>query len=399
MTVPKYSLPLLISLAVNNAYAQDILERDRLLGDMGGLKKETESLGVYFDVEYTSVFQADNTDDSTNTLLGRLDLKTTLNLSQMGLWNDGSLHFQVQAHHGENGQRGFVSSPYIHSNTAGFMGDDLFLSSFYYLHHFESASLLVGKIDAFELLKDGTFYGGAGRYGFMNLAFSAPPSGIIPPAFLGAMVNWKTDKLDWSAMVFDPKNRYSEDSFSNPFSDGVAASITVSHTRELFGRTSNFSVSGSYSNSEGKDLDRLFDRTAKVDGKYNFRVQASHNLFESESNPAHSWGVYARAATADGNPNALESTFTAGIGGKSFIADRHQDQWGIGYFKNNVSDELQSSLQIEQLPSSLEDENGVEIYYSYALTPAVNITADVQYIESMDDTSNLLFGLRTNIRL
>jgi porin len=213
------------------------------------------------------------------------------------------------------------------------------------------------------------------------------------------MVTWNTDVFDWSAIVFDPQNRYSEDSFSNPFSDGIAASITASHSRELFGRSSNVSLSATYSNSDGKDLDQLLDVNERVEGKYNFRIQASHNLFESENDPSHAWGVYARAAIADGNPNIIESTFTAGIGGKSFIPNRYQDQWGIGYFNNDLSDELQNSLYSGPLPIELKDESGVEVYYSYALTPAINVTADVQYIESMDDKSNLVFGIRTNIRL
>ncbi|GAL28423.1 hypothetical protein JCM19239_4863 [Vibrio variabilis] len=279
------------------------------------------------------------------------------------------------------------------------MGDDVFLSSIYYLHRFNSSSLLIGKLDALELLKDGTFYGGAGRYGFMNLAFVAPPSGIIPPAFLGAMLNWKTENFDWTAMVFDPINRYSENSFSAPFSDGVAASLTVGHTRSVFGRSSNLTLSGSYSSAEGKDLENLFDRTASVNGKYNIRLQASHNLFESADNPAHSWGLYTRFAIADGNPNLLQRTFTAGLGGKSFIENRFNDQWGIGYFSNNLSDDLQYSLHHSPLDKSLSDEKGMEVYYSYALTPAINLTADIQYIESLDQQNNFLFGIRANIRL
>lgn len=376
-------------------------ERERLLGNIGDYRTNLNESAIKTDVEYTSIFQANLSNDPRNSshYFGRFDIVSSFDTSKLGLWEGGSFHTQLQAHHGEVGGLGYVSTPYVNPNTAGFMGDDLFFSSFFYAHQFEHATLLAGKLDALELLKDGTFYGGAGRYGFMNLAFAAPPSGIVPPAFLGSLINWSSERVSWSFMVFDPKNRYTDNNLSDPFEEGVSASLTASHTRKIAERTSNITLSGTYSTDEGKDLNDPLDPNAISSGKYNLRVQVSHNIYENENNPNEAWGVYARAAIADGNPNTLDGTFSTGIGGKALISSRPNDQWGVGYFYNDISNDAQESINSLPFEFSLNDEQGVEAYYSYALTPAINITADIQYIESTDSSENILLAMRANIKL
>ncbi len=387
----------------NNTHEEtSILEREQLLGDMAGLRSSASEQGINIGVEYTSTYQSNRSvkDNSDSGYFGRLDIKTSFDLGKMGLWENGSIHAQLQAHNGGDNSLGYTGTPFTNPNTASFMGDDLFMSSLYYMHRFEQSTMLIGKIDALELMKDAPFYGGAGRTGFMNLAFAAPPSGIIPPAFLGTIINWQSDNIDWSFMLFDPTNRYSDNSFSDPFENGIAGTLTASHTRKVFGRTSNVSVSGTYTNMESRDLEHPVGEDALIPSKHNLSIQASHNLYENPNNPAQSWGVYARAAIADGNPNLIESTATFGIGGKAPFKMRQNDQWGVGYFKNNLSDPLQDTLgNIPTDKAELLDENGMEIYYSYALTPAVDITADIQYIESADDSHNVVAGFRANIRL
>ncbi|WP_019614093.1 carbohydrate porin [Psychromonas ossibalaenae] len=382
------------------AQEESFLERGKLLGDVNGHRSAAENKGIKLDAEYTSVYQGAASTDESGDNFGRFDIFASFDTEKLGLWKGGSFHTQMQAHHGQSNDFDYLGTPYIAPNTAGFMGEDLFLSSLYYLHQFESAGLMIGKIDAFELLKNADFYGGAGRYGFMNLALAAPPSGVVPPAFLGALVNWRSESINWTFMLFDPKDRYTDSGFSDPFANGLNMSLTASHTRDIAGRKSNISLSGTYSTSEGRDLSNPTDTQAISSGKYNLRVQASHNIYQSETDPSLAWGVYMRAAVADGNPNALNGTFSAGIGGNALLASRANDQWGVGYFYNDISDDFQSAIKQQNANFELADEQGVEAYYSYALTPAVSITTDIQFIKpavNHDDT-NILMGIRSNIR-
>lgn len=44
------------------------------------------------------------------------------------------------------------------------------------------------------------------------------------------------------------------------------------------------------------------------------------------------------------------------------------------------------------------DEQGVEVYYSYAVTPWFHFTGDLQYINPPREENALIAGLRANIR-
>ncbi len=387
------------------AKQEPLTERKKLLGDLGGSRPSYVEDGVNIDLEYTGVYQgsAAGTKRNESDYFGRFDIMATFDTDKLGLWEGGAFYTQVQAHHGNTQEFGFgyTGSPFVAPNTAGFFGDDLFVSSFYYAHKFDGASLLVGKLDAFELLKNAPFYGGAGRYGFMNLALAAPPSGVVPPSFLGALLNWNTDNFNWTLMVFDPKNRYTSDYLSDPFDTGVNISLTASHTRKIAGRSSNITLSGTYSTKDGQDLNNILDPDALSENMYNIRLGLSHNLYESEIDPSISWGVYLRAAIADGNPNALEGTFSVGVGGKALFPKRPMDQWGVGYFRSNLSDAAQNSINnIPVTELELVDEQGLEIFYSYEMTPAINLTTDVQIIEPtvQNDDRAVVAGLRVNMR-
>ena len=113
--------------------------------------------------------------------------------------------------------------------------------------------------------------------------------------------------------------------------------------------------------------------------------------------PNASWGYYFKIATADGNPNYVQSSVIAGIGGRALFFGRPQDSFGIGAFHYNLSDELQSSLSANTM---FEDESGIEAFYSYAVTPWFSVGADIQYIDPAKGGADnaLVLALRTQIR-
>jgi porin len=58
------------------------------------------------------------------------------------------------------------------------------------------------------------------------------------------------------------------------------------------------------------------------------------------------------------------------------IRGRDLDRFGAGFFYNGLSDELKSQGVV-----SLQDEYGVELFYNYAISAAVMLTADLQVVE------------------
>ena len=104
-----------------------------------------------------------------------------------------------------------------------------------------------------------------------------------------------------------------------------------------------------------------------------------------------------KAAVADGNPNYVQSSVIAGIGGRALFFGRPQDSFGLGAFRYNLSDVLQSTLS----PATrFRDESGIEAFYSYAVTPWLYVGADIQYIKPAAGSfqNALIPALRCQIR-
>ncbi len=121
-------------------------------------------------------------------------------------------------------------------------------------------------------------------------------------------------------------------------------------------------------------------------------------LHVDPTNPRRGWGVHVKGAVSDGNPNYVRRSIIAGIGGTGLFPGRELDSFGAGYFYYNLSDDLQAALSPGN--DRFRDEQGAEVYYSYAVAPWCFVTADVQYIQpprqSLDNA--LIAALRLNVR-
>ena len=86
----------------------------------------------------------------------------------------------------------------------------------------------------------------------------------------------------------------------------------------------------------------------------------------------------------------------AGVGGTGLIPGRGQDNWGFGYYYAVPSPDLRESL------APIEDiriEQGVEIFYNFALTHWLVLGLDLQIIQpSLADETAVFTGLRTVTR-
>lgn len=379
---------------------------DTLTKDWGGSRSELKKSGFHFDLEYTNVMQSalSSSYDTNPSISHRLDLISTLDLESIGLLQGGKIHSQLVTRGGNANDFGFTALSAPNSGQYG-ADDTLFISSLYYSQQFSSnTNVLLGKIDAFELLRNAPFFGGATRHGFLNLAFAAPPSGVTPPSFVGVIANHNHNNLRFTGMIYDPRDRYTSNLDMNGlFQDGVNMSLSMTYGTQWFERSTAFTMAYTYSTEKGLDFSSLdpnegsFIETAQY--KYNARFQLSHNLVESEDNAGGSWGIYLRGAIADGNPNLIDATFVGGLGGSALFFDRPMDTWGIGYYYYDLSNDLQDSINGLPLEHKLQDESGFEIYYAYKALPWLTFTADMQYVVPAlsTDAATWLAGLRTNI--
>ena len=126
---------------------------------------------------------------------------------------------------------------------------------------------------------------------------------------------------------------------------------------------------------------------------------------DARGNP-EGWGFFGRASIADGatgNPNWAAWHVSAGIGGSSPLCRRRGkgDRFGIGYAYTATSTEFGAIPQFLFAP---RDAQVIEAYYRYQLTPAIEVTPDVQWVYGMlggltDGDGAIVAGIRLNMKL
>ncbi|MBE9204761.1 carbohydrate porin [Synechocystis salina LEGE 06099] len=338
---------------------------------------------------------------------GRLDGFIVLDTEKLGLWQGGKVNSHLEYRFGDlaGSQGGTFFSTNAAMEFPSESPNSLVFTSLYYSQQIgDQASLLIGKINALDLLANDLFFGGWGIHRFMNAVYAAPPSGLVPPVFYGAIANFKVDPVTFSFWVYDPDDRTQEYWPNDLFSNGVSFSLTTTYATEIAQRPTTFALTGIYTTKTGTDFSSIsqsfrseLEPLTKT-GSYSIGFQFSHLLFQNELNPRQGWGIFMKGALSDGNPNYVQNSIIGGIGGKGLFPNREQDSFGIGYYYYNLSNALTDSLNVRR--ERFGDEQGLEMYYNYAITPWLNLTGDLQWIRPPRDIREnaLIAGLRLNLR-
>lgn len=365
--------------------------RSSLTGDWGGLRQDLEAHGLSTEASlttfYSGLFSGGVADDAFD-FGSRADAFFHLDSGRLGLWAGGGFHAHVESRFGEGAERPAPRSGGLWPLQTGLVlplgGSERVVASSLYLTQKlgTQTTLMLGKINAVDLLASDPFFGGWGRDRFGNIAFVAPPSGVVPPTIMGAVLAHRME--DWSItfMAFDPADRTGDYWPEDLFADGVNLSLGLTWTGALAGRPTSLGLTGTYSTKEGADLADLLlppdVQGGTQEGAYNIALSGSHLLYERPDAPGKGLGVYFKAALADGNPNPIQSSIIAGLAGHGVVPARPDDVFGLGYYHYHWSDDLRSSLA-PLVP--LADESGVEVFYNCALTPWFRLTAGLQWID------------------
>jgi porin len=387
------------------------LERDTLTGDWGGGRTWLKEHGITLKPRLTQFYQGLTSGDGDHGFEygGKADLLLDAHLSQLGLWKGLSLNAHAEYNFGESvNQRGGTIMPV---NTAlmfpGMKGADAFdFSSVTLTQRFgDSVSLLAGKISIIDYCVPKPFMGGGGIDSFWNIVFAAPPSGTVPAYFLGSILSMRTEAATYGLWVYDPNSSVNKPALEHAFADGVTIRGSVSFPVTIAGRTGHQGLAASYSTKDGTDLSTL-DGSSIPDpppgtvgiknSRYYFAYTFDQYLYQSKENPKEGVGLFGQFEISDGNPNKLYWMGFGGVGGTGLIPGRSLDNWGVGYYYAALSPYLKDSLA----PSlRIREEQGVEIFYNFALTPWFTLGADLQIIRpSLANDTAVFFGLRNVIR-
>jgi porin len=333
---------------------------------------------------------------------GRADLFVDISSKGLGLWDGTTLrtHTELRASDRGAGRMGGALWP---QNTAALLpltGEGIEVTAIYLVQSLgPKTNLLVGKINAIDLLAGDPFFGGWGTKRFQNVAFVAPPSGVVPPTIMGSILTHQAGDVGITAMVFDPEDRSGDYWLGGLFSTGVNASLGATWAGEWGGRKTTLGLTAAGSTSRGLDFEDILGPPGTVQGtrkgSYNVALQFGHDLAGSTKGPSHV-GVYAKAAIADGNPNPIEAAFVGGFAGHGLFAGRTRDRWGLGFYYYDFSDTLQS---VAAPLVRFDDEKGVEAWYALALGGNADVSFNAQVIDPASGANDVALVLGARLGL
>ena len=383
-------------------------ESDALTGDWGGRRTSLkEEYGITLAPRLTQFYQGLAAGDGDHDFEygGKADLMLNADLGKLGLWNGLSLTVHTEFNYGEsiNGAGGVL----VPANTAlvfpGMEDADAFdLSSVYLTQHFgKSVSLLVGKINMMDLAAMKPFMGGAGIDSFWNLTFAAPPSGLVPPYLFGAMMSVRTEPANFGLWIYDPDSAVNRTGFEEPFANGVTIRGSVDFPVTIGGLSGHLGYVALYSTEPGADLNDIGDTFLPPfppdqpdikDGRYYFACSFDQYLYQPSKNSREGVGLFGQFGISDGNPSRLYWSALVGIGGTGLIPGRSRDNWGIAYYYDTPSPDLKDALSPLL---TIRDEQGLEIFYNFAVTPSFTVGLDLQIINpSLGEHTAILPGVR-----
>lgn len=388
-----------------------LLERDTLTGDWCGLRPWLKAHGITIKPRLTQFYQGMPSGDGDHAFEygGKADLLVNADLSKLGLWSGFSMTVHAEYNFGKsvNGYGGTIALVNTALYFPGMDGAEAFdLSSVYLGQKFgDSVSLLLGKINIIDIAGTRPFAGGAGVDSFWNIVFAAPPSGTVPPYLLGALLSWRTEPATFGLWIYDPNDAVNKTGLEAPFADGVTFRWSVEFPVTIAGRSGHQGFVALYSTKDGTDLEDIKDTLIPSypqgtlgikNNRYYFAYLFDHYFYQSDEDPKEGVGLFGQFGISDGNPNRLYWSAHVGLGGTGLIPGRSRDNWGVGYYYAAPSSHLKDSFEpiLE-----IRDEQGVEIFYNFAVTPWLTFGANLQIIKpSLANETAVFSGLRTVIR-
>lgn len=262
------------------------------------------------------------------------------------------------------------------------------------------ASLTVGKINVLDLAADLPIVGGGGHEGFQNLALALPPSAIVPGSLTGAMLSVPTDKALLRLWVFDPELQSQRSGLESPFADGVGFLGSVTVPARLGGRRGYYAVKLAGSTRDSIADDALPAVLVPPPGApYGGRlgeisavIAAYQYVAEYPEHPGAGIGLFGQVYLSNGDPTFLDRSGFIGIAGNP--RTRPRDRFGLTYFRYSLTDRLVSALAGRV---ALEDEEGVEAFYTFALADRLRLTIDLQAVDPAISARDL--GVIGSLRL
>ncbi len=400
-------------------YGGDFESRTHMSGDWGGERTDLAERGITFDFTWNQVSQAvlEGGRNETGRYGGKLESVVTFDLDRMELMQGALLTLHTETRYGKSVNE--AAGSVLAVNDILFFpltdraDEDILLA----ITEFRYTQFLSKELGFFagKFVPLGgdlnEFAGGRGDTQFLSHSFlSASVTAMINPySTLGGGV-WYSPHADltFQGNLYQTTDSSTTTGFDN-FGDGWTTDFSMRtqyRWNELPGGARvafEYAFDGDY-----VDFGRRF-----VDPDDSLSVPRTEETWVAYAN---AWqylrvdepgdgqidlmngrqdlrgiGIFARIGTADADVNPVARAISFGVGGKGVFGDRADDTFGIGYANTKLRD--RRFISASSIDSST---NRLEAYYNFVLSPAVELTVDGQWTDTLldEDDPAWLLGLR-----
>jgi porin len=408
--------------AVPGTWGGSLLVRERLTGDWGGARDRLGKQGVVLNVDAVLTPQTVMAGGRDTGTVGWGNTLYTLNIDtgKAGWWPGGYINVKGNSGFGNPGISEIGSI--VPANAATLFpnelkeGSGLEAATFtQFLSH--KLAVMFGKFSMFDLAH-GEFHGDI-QTQFMNASLAVPMAGALVPlsAFGGGVVLLPMENVSVMGLALDPSGKVANNDIGDAFDDGVMFFGAISMKVTPFGLVGHQSVSGMWSDKTRIALDQdptnlaqllLEERFPQLanpgpvlshiltsqfpalatpsqplnheDSTWLISYGLDQYLWQPAGDTKHGIGVFFNFGATDGDPNPIEYSYLAGIGGKGVVPGRSRDSFGIAWSRTQFSNSFVPFLRA-RLDLGLDHEDTVEMYYNVAITPWLNVSPSMQIID------------------
>lgn len=408
---------------VPETWGGDLSSRPRLAGDWGGVRDEMAKKGVELDANMLLMSGGVMTGgkETGAEFWGNVDYTLNIDTDKLGLWPGGFFKFEGVSSFGNTlyGEAGAIVPTNVASLYPEFNQASSGLMQASYTQFLSPKfGVTMGKMNLFEFTPT-EFYGDY-RTQFMNTGLNISSAFALAPisAYGGGVLFLPTPDITLMAMALDANGTPSENDISKAFDDGVSLISAVNIKIKPFGLVGHQSVSGMWSDkphfsldqdpanlkralleerypilgNPGPVLERILNKyfpqlalpvepANKKNSTWTVVYSFDQYFWQPDGDPKRGVGLFFSFGATDGNPNPVQYSYLMGIGGKGVFSERPHDSFGIGWARTQFSDQFVPLLR-DRLGLGLDHEDAIEMYYTAAITPWLNVSPNLQIINS-----------------
>src|SRR5215813_15322541 len=399
-------------------------QRSQLSGDWNGARAAWTDHGVFLDIYSTSAYQNVTSGGlkTGSAFAQNTQLSLNIDTARAGWWSGGLFHFTVQSRYGSPPEDTFTVGSYVPQYTGlvepgPLLSKDTWPSEYFLTQALAKKFSVVLGVISDVFIPDETLFGDSYKFYFANFNLNKNPmtTNFYHPTAIAALGVWvPTKSVVIAGGALDPFTR--ANTFEDTFHHGLNLYATAVVSYALHGRPGQVSPSFNWSNQLHIDRESPFGTLSRAQVPdavgallglgptaglpVNFENNSSFTIANvsqylslketdvskvpeklKNAEPLRGIGMFGRVGYAPKGTNTLTWDTSVALLARGLWDSREYDSFGVGYYVNDVSGDFKDAIsQLTAGTTTVKNEKGIEIFYDFALTPAIRLIPGYQHI-------------------